>query len=169
MLGVLAGRLDRVGSQCAGAAVLCRSLPHRVPALRSDTDGFPHRSGFGSTENGGSAITRQARSCLLQSANAPLIASRSVAAFSTTPGRPPAPTATALQPPVALPRRRATSFRASGAIAAWLPAWKKPATFVVVGIGTTKTSSTAMIMHGTPALLPHHSRLLRMTSSLPPK
>jgi hypothetical protein len=117
-------------------------LPHRVPALQSDTEGFPNRSDFGSTENGPSAITRQARSRLLQSANAPLIASRSVAALSTTPGRPPAPAATALQPPVALSRRRATSFRASGAIAAWLPARKKPTTFVVVGIGTTMGCGT---------------------------
>ena len=47
-----------------------------------------------------------------------------------------------------------------------LAARKKPTTFITVGIGTTKLSSTAMIRHGTPALLPQFSKARRAASSL---
>ena len=51
-------------------------------------------------------ITRQSRSCRPQSARALAIAASSVLAPTFTPACPPAPTATALQPFVAFPRRR---------------------------------------------------------------
>ena len=49
---------------------------------------------------------------------------------------------------------RATSSRASAAIDELSAGWKKPVTFMIVGTGTTKTSSSATIMQGTPAIAP---------------
>src|SRR6185436_498374 len=72
-------------------------------------------------------------------------------------------TATALQPVVTLRRRRATSLLNSGSMA-FVFAWKNPVTFIVVGIATTKRSSTATIIHGAPRR-PHHSSVLRMAPS----
>ena len=74
------------------------------------------------------------------------------------------PTATALHPVVALPRRRATSLLSSGRISPFVFAWKNPVTFIVAGIATTKQSSMATIMHRAPRR-PHHSSALRMASS----
>ena len=42
---------------------------------------------------------------------------------------------------------------------------KNSTTFMIVGIGTMKTSSTATIMHATPARLPQVSKALRTASS----
>ncbi|MBA4037849.1 MAG: hypothetical protein C0480_24955 [Bradyrhizobium sp.] len=77
---------------------------------------------------------------LEQSASAALTAACSVAAFNPSPGRPVVPTATAFQPLCASASRGATSSRASADIVVLPAALKKPVTFSVAGIGTTKLS-----------------------------
>jgi len=133
---------------------ICGALP-----VVGDVD-----AGVGSTRNGPIAITRQLRSRVPQSPRAPSTAACSLRAPKARPGAPPVPTATALQPAVTLPRRRATSLLSSGRMREFVFAWKNPVTFIVVGIATTKRSSRATIIHGTP-WRPHHSSALRMTSS----
>src|SRR5205823_741801 len=75
-------------------------------------------------------------------------------------------TATALHPEDASSSLRATSSRISAAIEALFAARKKPMTFIVVGTGTTNTSSETTIMQGTPASAPHASRARRDDSSV---
>src|SRR6516165_1162396 len=110
------------------------------------------------------ATMRQERSCLAQSDIAPAIAACSLAAFSVRPTVPLLPVATALQP-TPLPRRRARSSRNSGAMMLVPAGRKKPTTFIVIGIGTTKSLSTATTRHGTPAFLPQSSSTRRIASS----
>src|SRR5258705_154666 len=110
-------------------------------------------------------MTGQLLSRLTHSASALLTAACSSAAFNPNPGRPAAPTATALQPLDASASRRATSSRASADITVLPVALKKPVTFNVVGIGTTKLSLSATSVQGTPAIPPHDSKARRTASS----
>src|SRR5262249_23947521 len=96
---------------------------------RADAAG---KAGGPSTANGPRTTTRQLRSCRPHSAKAGVTAACSEAAPRMTPGWPPAPTATAFQPRGALPSRRPTSSRISGATAL-MPLGAKPTTFSAVG------------------------------------
>ena len=96
---------------------------------------------------------------LTQLASASLTAACSLAAFSPRPGRPAAPTATAFQPLDASASLRATSSRASAERSSALPAaLKKPVIFSDGRHRHHKTSSSATIMQGTPAIAPQDSR-----------
>ena len=116
---------------------------------------------FGPTENGPIAMTWQSLSRLAQSPKASLTAFCSLAAFNASPGRPDAPTATAFHPEVASASLRVASSRASAAIDELRAGRKKPVTLNVVGMGTTKKSSSATIRQATPARAPHDSRFRR--------
>src|ERR1700730_15437269 len=110
-------------------------------------------------------MTWQSLSRLTHSPRASFTAFCSLAALSASPGRPDAPTATALHPLDTFASLRDTSSLASPIVEEVMAARKKPVTFNVLGTGTTNAASTATIMQGTPATAPQDSRFRRAESS----